>query len=52
MKWKVLGTARGIRDVGEPVKKILKEIDTKDIKYDMQLAPVWISEIIESIIEK
>jgi len=34
------------------IKNILKEIDTKDIKYDMKLAPVWISEIIENIIEK
>jgi hypothetical protein len=34
------------------IKDILKKIDIKDIKHDMKLAPVWISEIIENIIKK
>jgi len=36
----------------DKIKNILKKIDTKDIKHDMKLAPVWISEIIENIIKK
>ncbi|MGB0879129.1 MAG: DUF6088 family protein [Polaribacter sp.] len=36
----------------DKIKNILKEVNPKDIKSDMKLAPVWISEIIKSIIEK
>ena len=36
----------------DKIKNILKKIDPKDIKHDMKLAPVWISEIIENIIKK
>lgn len=36
----------------DKIKNILKEIDLEDIKHDFKLAPVWISEIIESLIEE
>jgi len=35
----------------DKIKKILNKLDINDIKYDIKLAPVWISEIIESLIE-
>ena len=35
----------------DKIKKILKKVDLNDIKYDIKLAPVWISEIIENLIE-
>jgi len=35
----------------DKIKKILKKTDLNDIKYDIKLAPVWISEIIESLVE-
>jgi len=36
----------------DKIKKILNKLDINDIKYDIKLAPVWISEIIESLIER
>ena len=36
----------------DKIKSILKEINPKEVKYDMKLAPVWISEIVDSILEK
>ena len=35
----------------DKIKKILNKVDINDVKYDIKLAPVWISEIIESLIE-
>ncbi|QHI37497.1 hypothetical protein IMCC3317_28760 [Kordia antarctica] len=36
----------------EKIKNILKKVEIKDVKNDMKLAPVWIAEIVESILKK